>query len=146
MINENKNNKNNKPVVVYTFVVGDLFHANHVRFLELARTFGDKLIVGVLSDLAVSSYKRKPIYSLTDRLLIVSSLKFVDMTVVQYSRSPLEVAKILLPNIIVHADDWKSNLPDKEEIESLGIEIKFTQYFEGTSTTKAIEKCKTVTK
>lgn len=136
------NNKNDKPVIVYTFVVGDLFHANHVRFLELARSFGDKLIVGVLSDSAVESYKRIPIYPLKDRLLIVSSLKFVDMVIVQYSKSPLEVIKMLLPNIVVHADDWKNNFPDKEEIESLGVKIEFTPYFDGTTTTKAIKKCK----
>ncbi len=134
-------NKLKNGITVYTFIVGDLFHANHVRFLELARSFGDMLIVGVLSDEAVSSYKRVPIYSLQDRLEIVSALNCVDMVVVQHSKSPLDVVKILLPNVIVHADDWKYNFPDKEAIESLGIKIKFTPYFKGMSTTEAIKKC-----
>ena len=70
-------------VVVYTFMVGDLFHVNHVRFLELAKTYGDKLIVGVLSDEAVESYKRTPIFPLEDRLIIIAAQKCVDTVVVQ---------------------------------------------------------------
>lgn len=129
-------------IVVYTFIVGDLFHVNHVRMLELAKTFGDKLVVGILSDEAVESYKRKPIYSLKDRFEIVKAIRCVDMVVVQYSRSPLDVIKMLLPDIVVHADDWKENFPDRSEIEKLGIKIEFTPYFKGMTTTEAIRKCK----
>lgn len=129
-------------ITVYTFVVGDLFHANHVRMLELAKTYGDVLIVGILSDEAVESYKRTPIYSLKDRLEIVKSLRCVDRVVVQYSRSPFEVVKMLLPDIVVHADDWKDNFPDRLKIEELGIKIEFTPYFEGMTTTEVIRKCK----
>lgn len=133
---------NKKDTTVYTFIVGDLFHVNHVRFLQLAKTFGDTLIVGVLSDEAVESYKRTPIYSLEDRLEIVKSLKCVDRVVVQYSKSPIEVVKMLLPDIIVHADDWKHDFPDRELIEKLGIRIEFTPYFDGMTTTEAIRKCR----
>lgn len=128
--------------VVYTFIVGDLFHVNHVRMLELAKTYGDYLIVGVLSDEAVESYKRKPIYSLEDRLEIVKSLRCVDRVVVQYSKSPLEIVKMLLPDIVLHADDWKENFPDRLKIEELGVKIDFTPYFEGMTTTEAIRKCR----
>lgn len=130
--------------VVYTFIVGDLFHVNHVRVLELAKTFGDYLIVGVLSDEAVESYKRKPIYSLSDRVEIVRSLRCVDRVVVQNSKSSLEVIKDkdLNIDIVVHADDWKENFPDKVEIEKLGVKIEFTPYFKGMTTTEAIRKCR----
>jgi len=130
--------------IVYTFIVGDLFHVNHVRILELAKTFGDYLIVGVLSDEAVESYKRKPIYSLEDRVKIVNSLKCVDKVVIQYSRSPLEVIKDkdLNIDIVVHADDWKYNFPDRLKIEELGVKVVLTPYFDGMSTTKAIRKIK----
>lgn len=133
---------NNKSTTVYTFVAGDLFHANHVKFLELAKTYGDNLIVGVLSDEAIESYKRTPVYSLNDRLKIVSALKCIDRVVVQHSKSPLEVIKMLLPDVVVHADNWKNDFPDKESIESLGVRIEFTPYFEGMTTTKAIKKCR----
>lgn len=129
-------------VTVYTFMVGDLFHANHVRFLELAKTFGDKLIVGVLSNEAVESYKRTPIFPLEDRLVIIAAQKCVDMVVVQHTRSPLDTIKALIPDIVVHADSWKDNFPDEIEIRNLGVDIIFTPYFKGISTTEAIKICK----
>jgi len=131
-------------VVVYTFMVADLFHANHLRFLELAATYGDKLIVGILSDEAVESYKRKPIYSIDDRVKTLSGLRCVDEVMVQYSKSPLQNIIKLNPDIVIHADNWKGDFPDEDKIRSLGIDIIFTPYFNGMTTTDAIRKCQAI--
>lgn len=135
-----------KMVVVYTFMVSDLFHANHLRFLELAKTYGDKLIVGILSDKAVESYKRTPIYSLDDRITTVAGLRCVDKVIVQNYKSPLKNIIRLNPDIVIHADNWKSNFPDEDKIRSLGIDIIFTPYFKGMTTTNAIRKCQEMEK
>lgn len=126
-------------VIVYTFIVGDLFHANHVRFLNLAKEFGDFLIVGVLSDEAVQSYKRKPFFSFEDRLFLTENVKCVDKVVPQYFKSPYSNLSFYLPDIVVHADDWKEDFPDADKIRELGIKIEFTPYLEGITTTKIIE-------
>lgn len=131
-------------VIIYTFMVADLFHANHLRFLELAKTYGDKLVVGIISDEAVESYKRKPIYSLDDRITTVAGLRCVDEVVVQYSKSPLLNIIKLNPNIVIHADNWKDNFPDEDKIRSRGIDIIFTPYFKGMTTTDAIRKCQSM--
>lgn len=125
---------------VYAFVVGDLFHVNHVRFLKCAKDFGNLLIVGVLTDEAVMAYKRKPIFSLSERLEIVSSLKFVDQVVTQKERSPLNNLKRYAPSVVVHGDDWKDNFPDVDKIKELGVKIAFTPYLEGVNTTKIIKE------
>jgi len=130
--------------IVYTFIVGDLFHVNHVRFLHLAKEFGNWLIVGVLSDDVVESYKRRPFFPLAERLEIVRNIRSVDEVIIQKSRSPLKNIKKIHPNIVVHADDWKNDFPDKREIEKLNVKIMFTPYLSGTNTTKIIEKIKNV--
>ncbi len=53
---------------VYVDMVGDLFHAGHVAFLREARSHGDWLVVGVLSDETAASYKRRPIMTLAERV------------------------------------------------------------------------------
>ena len=45
----------------------DLLHSGHYNFLEQAKKYGKKLIVGVISDKNVKSYKRYPILELKDR-------------------------------------------------------------------------------
>jgi cytidyltransferase-like protein len=66
-----------KPVV-FTDGVFDMLHANHVGFLEYARSLGSKLVVGVVSDFQAQRFKRLPIIHESDRLKVVSALRCVD--------------------------------------------------------------------
>ena len=71
--------------VVYADIVGDLFHAGHVRFLQHAKALGQHranrpvtLLVGVLGDETVAGYKRSPIQTLAERLIVIESCSVVD--------------------------------------------------------------------
>jgi cytidyltransferase-like protein len=66
---------------VYVDLVGDLFHAGHVELLREARSCGDWLIVGVLSDDVVARYKRRPITTLEERVTVVRACRYVDQVV-----------------------------------------------------------------
>ncbi len=63
---------------VYVDMVGDLFHAGHVRLLAAAREHGDQLVVGVLSDETAAAYKRRPIMTLSERVAVVEACRHVD--------------------------------------------------------------------
>jgi cytidyltransferase-like protein len=63
---------------VYVDMVGDLFHAGHVELLREARRFGDRLVVGVLSDDVVAEYKRRPVATLEERVTVVRACRYVD--------------------------------------------------------------------
>ena len=52
--------KNDK--IVYVGMVGDFFHHGHVNIIEEARKYGN-VVVGLLTDKAVASYKRLPIFT-----------------------------------------------------------------------------------
>jgi ethanolamine-phosphate cytidylyltransferase/choline-phosphate cytidylyltransferase len=67
-----------KTVRVYADVVCDLFHAGHVEFFRRARALADELIVGVVADADVATYKPEPIMSFAERLAVVRACRLVD--------------------------------------------------------------------
>jgi len=91
---------------VYVDMVGDLFHAGHVSLLREARRHGDRLIVGVLSDDAAASYKRRPIMSLDERVAVIESCRYVDEVI---EGAPLHVTEQFLVehriDVLAHGDD-----------------------------------------
>lgn len=64
--------------VVFTDGVFDLLHANHVALLEKARSHGDALVVGVVSDARTAEFKRWPVIGEAERLRVVAALACVD--------------------------------------------------------------------
>jgi len=131
--------------VGYVFVVADLFHAGQLRHLRMAEKLCDFLIVGVLTDVAVATYKRKPITPFDERVDIINALDFVDMVVRQDDRDPTETLKRLTKDgwqvdLLIHADDWPE-IPGSEYVKSVGGRIVRTPYGKSlSSTTKIIEK------
>jgi ethanolamine-phosphate cytidylyltransferase len=91
---------------VYVDMVGDLFHAGHVKLLREARRHGDWLIVGVLSDETAASYKRRPIMTLAERVAVIESCRYVDEVIAD---SPDRVTQEFLDEHgitkVVHGDD-----------------------------------------
>ena len=91
---------------VYVDMVGDLFHAGHVALLREARQHGDWLIVGVLSDETAASYKRRPIMTLSERVAVIESCRYVDEVIAD---APFEVSEEFLAehdiDVVVHGDD-----------------------------------------
>lgn len=94
---------------VYVDMVGDLFHAGHVELLRAARTHGDYLIAGVLSDETATAYKRTPIMSLAERVAVVEACKYVDEVV---PNAPFQIDEAFLAEhditTVVHGDDLSS--------------------------------------
>jgi len=64
----------------------DIIHPGYIRMFQDAKTVCDHLIIALQSDPTIDrpQSKNPPIYSVQERLLIISSIKYVD-EVVQYS-------------------------------------------------------------
>jgi len=131
--------------VGYAFVVADLFHVGQLRHLRLAKRLCDFLIVGVLTDEAVTSYKREPIIPFRERVDIINALDFVDMVIRQEGRDPTETLKDLVRDgwdveLLIHGDDWPE-IPGSDYVKSIGGRVVRTPYgVSMNSTTKIIEK------
>jgi glycerol-3-phosphate cytidylyltransferase len=91
---------------VYVDMVGDLFHAGHVELVRAARSRGDWLIVGVLSDETAAAYKRRPIMNLAERVAVIEACRYVDEVLPD---APFQVDEEFLDEhdiaVVVHGDD-----------------------------------------
>jgi len=126
-------------------MVADLLHAGQLRHLRIAKKLCDFLIVGILTDEAVATYKRHPIIPFDERVDLVNAFDFVGMVIRQDDRDPTETLKRLTEDgwyidLLIHADDWPE-IPGSDYIKSIGGRVARTPYGTSlTTTTKIIEK------
>lgn len=127
--------------VVYAYVVGDLFHRGHLRFLKRAKRLGNYLIVGVLTDEAAMSYKRKPVIPFEERMELVKAMKAVDKVVRQDSLDPTENLKRLENvDILVGGGNWPKDFPGAAYMRSIGRKAIQLPYYPQRTTTDIIEE------
>lgn len=101
---EKKGNKKK----VFVPMACDLIHEGHINILENASRYGN-VIVGLLTDKAIASYKPLPLLSYEKRKRIILSLKFVNSVYKTTEWDYQSALEKLKPEIVVHGDDWKSN-------------------------------------
>lgn len=94
---------------VYMCFSTDVVHSGHIEIIKKATKLG-KLIVGVLTDEAVMSYKRFPLLSFDDRKNMFENIKGVDRVVTQDTLSYKKNLEKLRPDYVVHGDDWKNGI------------------------------------
>ena len=136
--------KNNKEqVIVFTNGCFDIIHSGHLDLLKEAKSYGDKLIVGLNSDKSVSKLKgpERPIIGQSERKKILSALKFVDEVIIFNEENPLKLIKKLKPSILVKGADYtKEQVVGGAFVESYGGEIKLVKLTKGKSSSKIINK------
>ena len=135
--------KNLDKKIIFTNGCFDILHIGHIKYLEKAKEFGDTLILGLNSDSSVNKLKGKnrPINSQKDRALILASLKVVDYVVIFDEDTPLELIKLIKPDVLVKGSDYKGKEVAGQEIAK---ELKLIKFIDGKSTTKTIEKIQKV--
>jgi D-beta-D-heptose 7-phosphate kinase/D-beta-D-heptose 1-phosphate adenosyltransferase len=134
---------NKEQVIVFTNGCFDIIHSGHLDLLKEARSYGDKLIVGLNSDKSISKLKgpERPIIGQSDRKKILSALKFVDEVIIFNEEDPLKLIKKLKPSILVKGADYtKEQVVGGEFVESYGGEIKLVKLTKGMSSSKIINK------
>ncbi len=91
----------------YVALSADFLHEGHLNIIKKASELG-RVVVGVLTDSAVASYKRLPLLDLAERKLLAENLKLVDQVVVQDCAHYRDVLPKLKPDYVVHGDNWLS--------------------------------------
>ncbi|MBT4445678.1 phosphoenolpyruvate mutase [archaeon] len=94
---------------VYVGMCADLIHHGHINIINQARQYGE-VIVGLLTDQAISSYKRLPALTFAQRKTIVENLRGVAEVIPQHSLSYVDNLRRLKPHFVVHGDDWKNGV------------------------------------
>ena len=105
---------------VYMCFATDIIHGGHIAIIRRAQRLG-KLIVGVLSDEAVASYKRFPLVPARERMKLFENIAGVYRVVEQRTLSYRENLETYRPDIVVHGDDWVTGFqqPIREEVVSV---------------------------
>ncbi len=95
--------------LVYIGLSADLIHQGHLNIISEGRKLG-KVIVGLLTDEAIASYKRLPLIAFKERKIIVENLKGVDKVIAQKTLDYVPNLKKIKPDFVVHGDDWKTGI------------------------------------
>ena len=105
---------------VYMCFSADMVHSGHISIIRKAEKLG-KLIIGVLSDEAIASYKRYPLMPFEERKSLFENIAGVDKVIEQKTLSYNDVLNELKPEFVVHGDDWCTGFqkPIRDEVVSI---------------------------
>ncbi len=129
--------------IVFTNGVFDILHEGHIAVLAEAASFADVLIVGVNSDSSVKKLKgdSRPINNENSRALIIASLIMVDVVVIFDEETPIELIKMIKPDVLVKGGDYTlETMVGAKEVLDNGGRVEFIPVHEGFSTTNIIRK------
>ncbi|MGZ3787449.1 MAG: D-glycero-beta-D-manno-heptose 1-phosphate adenylyltransferase [Bacteriovorax sp.] len=134
--------RNKGKKIVFTNGCFDILHLGHVEYLNEARALGDVLIIGLNSDASVRELKGndRPINNEHDRMEMLLNLKAVDCVQIFTEQTPLEIIKLIRPNVLVKGGDWKpEQIVGSEFVLANGGEVKSLLFKKGYSTSNLIQ-------
>jgi len=138
---------NKKLKKVYIGLSADLIHQGHLNIIAEGRNLG-KVIIGLLTDEAIASYKRLPLIAFAERKLIVENLKGVEKVIPQTTLDYVPNLNEIRPDYVVHGDDWKTGVQREvrqrviETLAEWGGKLVEPKYTEGISSTDLISAVK----
>lgn len=144
----------NKTQIVFTNGCFDILHEGHVSYLAEAAEMGKKLLIGLNTDASVKRQGKgddRPVNSEASRAVVLAALGFVDLVVLFDEDTPLELIKVIQPDILVKGGDYdpcetninaKTYIVGSDIVSKRGGQVKTVPIVEGFSTTSIINKLK----
>lgn len=134
--------------LVFTNGCFDLLHCGHVRYLQVAKSLGRSLVVGLNSDLSVrtikpnkAGYPPRPLIPEAQRAEVLANLKAVDGVVIFTETTASSLIQALQPEIYVKGGDYsKSSLPEAPVVQAYGGHIELVKVEIPTSTSAIIDR------
>jgi D-beta-D-heptose 7-phosphate kinase/D-beta-D-heptose 1-phosphate adenosyltransferase len=129
--------------VAFTNGCFDILHAGHIHYLQEARAQADLLVVGLNSDASIHGLKGpgRPVHREHDRAHVLAALQAVDFVAVFDESTPLELIKVVHPDVLVKGADYrKHEVVGGDFVEGYGGRVHLAQYHQGHSTTSVLQK------
>jgi phosphoenolpyruvate phosphomutase / 2-hydroxyethylphosphonate cytidylyltransferase len=95
--------------IVYVGMSADVLHPGHLNILKEAQKLGE-VIVGLLTDEAIASYKRLPYMTYEQRKVVIENIKGVREVIPQTTLDYVPNLNLVRPSFVVHGDDWKEGV------------------------------------
>jgi len=132
----------NDQKIVFTNGCFDLLHLGHIDYLSKAADLGNKLVIGLNTDLSTSNIKgpARPITDQLSRSTLLAALSFVDAVILFDEPTPIELIKAVKPGVLVKGADYSiEQIVGAELVLASGGEVKTIEFLPGYSTS-AIER------
>ena len=129
--------------VVFTNGCFDLVHRGHIDSLAKAAAFGDRLVVGLNSDVSVKLLKgeNRPLIDQQSRAVLLASLLMVDAVILFDEEKPYELIKSILPDVLVKGTEYQvEEIAGFDIVLASGGRVERIDLAEGFSTTDLIQK------
>ena len=130
--------------LVFTNGCFDILHRGHVSYLEEAAQLGNSLLVAVNTDSSVRRQNKgtdRPINPLDDRLALLAALQSVDLVIPFDADTPLDLIKMIKPDILVKGGDWPiEQIVGAEEVINNGGEVHSIRFRYQRSTSDLINR------
>lgn len=129
--------------IVFTNGCFDILHYGHLHYLADARGLGDRLVIGLNSASSVRRLKgpTRPINDALTRSHMLAALEMVDVVVEFEADTPIELIKLLQPDILVKGGDWKpEQIVGADLVLASGGQVLSLPFVAGYSTTNIEQK------
>lgn len=129
--------------IVFTNGCFDLLHYGHLHYLSQARDLGDRLVIGLNSAASVSRLKgpHRPINDELTRTHLLAALVMVDAVVVFEEDTPLELIRMVQPDVLVKGGDWRpEQIVGSDVVLEKGGQVFSLPFIQGYSTTNIEQK------
>ena len=127
--------------IVYVGMCADLIHHGHLNIINNAKQYG-RVVVGLLTDSAIASYKRLPALNYEQRKIVVENIKSVDEVIPQETLDYIPNLEKIKPDYVVHGDDWKTGVQKQvrqqvvDKLNEWGGKVIDVPYTKNVSSTK----------
>jgi D-beta-D-heptose 7-phosphate kinase/D-beta-D-heptose 1-phosphate adenosyltransferase len=121
----------------------DILHRGHVAYLAQARSWCDRLVVGLNSDASIRRLKgeSRPVNDLESRALVLAGLGSVDLVAPFEDDTPIKLIEGLRPDVLIKGADYTvETVVGSDLVLGYGGEVRLAPLVEGYSTTKAIAR------
>jgi D-beta-D-heptose 7-phosphate kinase/D-beta-D-heptose 1-phosphate adenosyltransferase len=121
----------------------DLLHPGHVHLLEQARSWCDRLVVGLNTDASVKRLKgaARPIQHEAARAAVLASLATVDCVTLFDEDTPVEVIRALRPDVLVKGADYTvEQVVGGDIVLDYGGQVRLAKLLPGNSTTATVAR------
>ena len=121
----------------------DILHPGHIAYLTQARSWCDRLVVGLNSDASVRRAKGegRPVNSLEARALVLAGLACVDLVTAFDEDTPAKLIAAARPDLLVKGGDYElGTIVGADLVNGWGGEVRIAAFVAGHSTTATLAK------
>ena len=134
---------------VYVAMSADLIHPGHINVIRVASKLG-KVTVGLLTDVAISTFKRLPFLTYEQRKIVIEQIKGVQLVIPQTTLDYSSNLREIKPDYVVHGDDWITGVQARtrqkviETLKEWNGQLVEVPYTHGISSTQLHNELKSI--